>query len=72
MYIMYIYISIYLYIIYIYIIYIYLYLSLLLSFSLYIVIVCDHEITRTSYAICRDKIYITFYGPFFGMQLPQG
>ena len=48
---------------------------------MYIVIVCDHEITHTSYAICRGKIYIyiyvyiyiyiyiciKFYGPFLGM-----
>ena len=27
---------------------------------MYIVIVCDHEITHTSYAVCRDKIYIKF------------
>ena len=34
---------------------------------MYIVIVCDHEITHTSY---KHKLY----GPFFvdGVQLPQG
>ena len=38
---------------------------------MYIVIVCNHEITHTSYAICQGKIYIyiyiKFYGPFLGM-----
>ena len=51
---------------YIYIhIYIYIYLSIYLSiyytyykldlYIIYIVIVYDHEITHTTYAICRDK-----------------
>ena len=44
---------------YIYVIYIYVYM--------HIVIVCDHEITHTSYAICRDKIYIKLYGPLLWM-----
>ena len=34
---------------------------------MYIVIVCDYEITHRSYAICRDKIYIKFYGSFLWM-----
>ena len=29
--------------------------------------VCDHEITHTSYAICGDKIYIKLYGRFVWM-----
>ena len=53
---MYIYVYLYINIIYIYI-YIY----------IYIAIVCDHEITHTSYAIYRDKIYIKLYGLFLWM-----
>ena len=37
---------------------------------MYIVIVCDHEITRKNYAICRDKMFIDIiklYGPFLWM-----
>ena len=45
-------------------IYIYIYISLSIYIYMYIVIVCDHEITHTSYAVCRDKIYIKLYGPF--------
>ena len=44
----------------IYYIYVYIYI-------IYIVIVCDHEITHTSYGICRDKIYIKRYGPILWM-----
>ena len=42
-------------------IYIYIYIYI------YIFIVCDYEITHTSYAICRDKIYINFMAPFCGL-----
>ena len=49
----------------IYIIYISIYIYI------YMVIVCDHEITHTSYATCRGMIfiyrYIKLYGPFLLM-----
>ena len=71
-----IYLSIYIYIyIYIYILYICIYLyyisisiSISICLCIYIVIVCDHEITHTSYAICQDKIYVKLYGPFLRMR----
>ena len=72
-----VYISIYLYIIHIYIstlyisidlyIYISVYLYLSIYLSIYLAIVCDHEITHTSYAICREKIYRKLYGPILWM-----
>ena len=34
------------------------------DFKCNLVIVCDHEITHTSYAICREKIYVKLYAPF--------
>ena len=34
---------------------------------MYIVIVYDHDITHTSYAICQNKIYIKLYGPLLSM-----
>ena len=40
------------------------YLSIYLSQYIYTVIVCDHEITLTSCATCRDNIYIKIYGLF--------
>ena len=54
---------------YIYIIYLsmYLYIYIYIYIYLYIAIVCDHEITHKSYAICGDKIYIKLYGPFLWM-----
>ena len=36
-------------------IYIYIYIYIQIYINIYIVIVCDHEITLTSYAIWRDK-----------------
>ena len=36
---------------------------------IYLVTVCDHEITHRSYVICRDKIYIKLYGLFLWMSL---
>ena len=45
-------------------IYIYIYIYIL---YIYIIIVCDHEITHTSYVIYRDKIYTKLYGPFLSM-----
>ena len=44
--------------VYIYILYIYIYIYI----YIYKVIVCNHEITHTSYEICRDKIYKKLYG----------
>ena len=59
---MYIYVYIYIYIcISVYYTYLYIYIYI------YIAIVCDHEITHTSYAIYRDKIYIKLYGLFLWM-----
>ena len=48
--------------------YIYIYIYFFLSLHIYIVIVCDHEITHTSYAICPNKIYIKLYGLFLWMR----
>ena len=48
--------------------YIYIYIYFFLSLHIYIVIVCDHEITHTSYAICPNKIYIKLCGLFLWMR----
>ena len=67
------YIYLYIYILYTYIstlyisIDLYIYISVYLYLSIYLAIVCDHEITHTSYAICREKIYRKLYGPILWM-----
>ena len=43
----------------------YISISISLCIYLHIAIVCNHEITNTSYTICRDKIYIKLYDPLF-------
>ena len=68
----YIYIYIYYYFYLIYYIYMYIYIKsiylyIYIYIYMFIVIVCDHEITHTSYAICRHKIYIKLYSPFLWM-----
>ena len=73
-YLLFLYIYVYIYIYYISIFISILYLSLSkytciyiyihIYIYIYIVIVCHHEITQTSYGICRYKIYVKLYDPF--------
>ena len=62
----YIYICISVYYTYLYL-YVCMYVSIYIYIYIYIAIVCDHEITHTSYVIYRDKIYIKLYGLFLWM-----